>query len=311
MKKRAPSFGLVVLVSALLSIGCHREPDYDGHPLEYWFGALSDADAVTRAQAADIVAREAPQHPETVSRLLAALRSESDTTVHAVLVRALGDAVSTSGGSPGVVGSLIELMRDEHQSVRNSAAMALARIEATASDGLSPDSPIVAGYAAMLRSPDEHSRAAAADAMGIIVAERPTTSGLFANQLADVARTDKILLVKLSALRAFSQIRTADSVAIAVYASAFGDGFPEMATIALRTLANIPSVAAALSDSSTRLLGSDDLMTRILAVRALEAAARANSAPKILEALQRATADRDSLVQETARAALKGVRPKR
>jgi hypothetical protein len=297
---------LAAVASAILIPGCHSEPDYDGRPIAAWYADLRDTSAAKRAHAAEIIAQAAPDHPESVDRLLAALESESDTSLHVILANALGDAVSKHDPSPAVFASLARLTADEHQSVRTAAAIALARV-VNASPANQPISTQAANaLTAMFQAADDETRAAAADAVGAIASVRPNDAVPFARSLGQLVRADPVLLVRLDALQAFVRIPTSDDVAVPVYASAIHDGWPSMVSTAMKGLGRAPRVAGLLVDSILPVLQSDDVVTRIMAIRAL-AAIPAKASLQTTRALQRAAVDRDSMVQAEARLALKGL----
>lgn len=297
---------LVGSIGALVVLaGCHSEQDYDGRPIASWYGDLRDTSAAKRAHAAEIIAQAAPDHPESVERLLAALESESDSSLHVILANALGDAVSKHGPSPAVFTSLVRLTSDDHQSVRTSAAIALARV-VNASSKEQPIAPQVsAAFTTMFLAPDDESRAAAADAIGAIALVRPADVTSFAEPLGRLVRGDASLLVRLSALEAFVRLSTSDEVAIPVYASALHDGWPAMQSTAVKALARSPRVAGALADSIVPLVKNEDIVTRVMAIRALAGVENATPSSRVVAALQAVTADRDSTIQAEARSALK------
>lgn len=297
-------FAMAVLASVA---ACHREEAYDGQPIAYWYSALTDTAPAVRAHAADVVSHAAAEHPETIRRLLAAIQVESDTAVHVVLASAIGEAVSKSGLSPAVTSALTRLTTDEHEDVRKAAAIALARGVVASPEDVPIDPIVASAYLSMFRAPDDETRAVAAEAVGAIARTHPTSVATFARPLADLARHDRVLIVRLKALEAFANLASPDSVATSVYASALRDGWPDMATTTLRGLSRAPSVAAGLVDSVLPLLSNDDVVTRVLAVRALEAATRAKTQSNAVAALRRAAADKDSSVSSAASLALKGV----
>lgn len=295
-------------VAALVIVAaCHSEPNYDGRPIAAWYADLLDPSAAKRAHAAEIIAQAAPDHPESVDRLLAALESESDTSLHVVLANALGDAVSKRGPSPAVFASLVRLTTDDHQSVRTAAAIALARVvNASPTDQPIP-AQVASALAAMFQAPDDETRAAAADAVGAIASARPNDAVPFAPALGKLVRADPVLLVRLEALQAFVRIPVSDDLAVPVYTSAIRDGWPSMVSTAMSGLGRTPRVAGILADSIAPVLSTEDPVTRILAIRALAAAVPAQANGQVMRALQRATADPDSTVQTEARRALKNL----
>lgn len=299
---RAVAMWMVVLLA------CHREPDYDGRPLAEWFTALSSRDASTRARAADVVARAAPHHPETVRRLLDALASESDSSVHVVLAGALAEVVRTNGATPEVVVSLAKLATDEHESVRMVAAIAVARaVAASPSSDPVPQSAFAA-LAAMMNDPVDEVRIAAVDAVGIIARARPADAAAFADSLARLIRQDRTLYVRIRALDAFAHTPSADSLALAIYALALRDRWVDMPRTVLRALPAQPRLASVLTDSIARFLNSDDQETRYLAIAALEAAAAGPEGRTAIAWLERARTTRDSSLRLATEEALRRIR---
>lgn len=297
-----------VVVWTLLLLACHREPNYDGRPLAEWFAALSSPDAPTRARAADLVARVAPQHPETVRRLLAALASESDTSVHVVLAGALAEVVRTNGATPEVVVSLAKLATDEHETVRMVAAIAVARaVAASPSSDPVPQSAFAA-LAAMMNDPVDEVQIAAADAVGIIARARPADAARFADSLARLIRNDRTLYVRLRALDAFTHTPSPDSLALGIYALALRDRWVDMPRTVLRALPAQPRLASVLTDSIARFLDSDDQESRYLAIAALETAASGPQARTAIASLERARTTRDSSLRLATEEALRRIR---
>lgn len=292
---------------ALATGACHRENTYEGHPVVYWYTALRDTSGIVRAHAAELVAQAAPDHPETIARLLDALTTESDSSVHVALAGALADVVTRSGRTTDVVEPLAKLTHDEHETVRIAAVTALARATAASPAATPLPTPTVEAFVTMLRDPSHHIRAAAAEAVGTLATARPDASAVFVDPIARTALEDRIFYVRLAAVEAFVHLPSGDSVALAVYRHALHEDWPDMTTTTLRALARSPRLAAVLVDSISGLLRSDDLVTRELTLKALEAGITTSNRARVSAALDRVRSDPDSSVRAKAREALTGI----
>lgn len=292
--------GLAWVVCVLFA--CHSEPDYEGRPLADWYGLLSSTDASIRGHAAEIIAREAPDHPETLRRLLDALATESDSSVHSVLAASLADVVQRSGQSAQVIPALTKLTHDSHETVQLSAATALARIAAASTTAI-PGS-VDSAFSEMIASNAYETRAAGAQAIGIVAQRRPDQTMRFTETIADLAMTDRFSWVRLKALESFIAMRPPDPLAIRVYRHALQENWIDMQQLTARGLNRAPRAAAALADSVVGLLRVDDSETRILAIQALDSASAAARSPLVRAALNRLTADADTSIQNSAKRAL-------
>ena len=290
--------GLALIAQA----SCHSEPDYEGRALADWYALLTSQDAATRAHAADIVAREAPDHPETLRRLLDALATESDSSVHTVLAGALAEVVRRSGHEADVREPLTKLTKDSHETVRIAAATALARAVAASRDPVPQQ--VVSALMTMLDDKNYDVRAGAAAAIGILGEGRPSVAGVFSERLGALVLHDRFFWVRLQALEAFTKVPTTDSTAVQVYRRALQEDWPDMQTLALRGMMRSPGVARVFADSLVRLISSDDPATRRLAVQALGVASATERSDRIMAVLERATSDPDTSVQSAARVAL-------
>jgi HEAT repeat protein len=270
---------------------------------------LNSADPAIRAQAARIVADAAPDHPETVRRLLDALGTESDSTVHIELAGALADVVQRSGRDAEVIPSLIKLSADSHGTVRVAAAMALARSAGASTAPVAPAVDSVLRH--VLRDPDLHVRAGGATAIGALARGRPQAAVSFAPDIAGLAMSDRVVIVRLDALEAFTLIPASDSLVTAVYRHALRDEWPQIPTIAVRAISNSAHLAGLLGDSVVPLLSSEDLLTRYMVVKALASATAVGQNTGAVAGLRRAASDPDSGVRAAAKDALTrlGVRP--
>ena len=281
---------------------CHREPDYEGRPLADWYGLLSSTDASIRAHAAEIIAREAPDHPETLPRLLDALATESDSSVHSVLAIALADVVQRSGQSADVIPALTKLTRDSHETVRISAATALARSAAVSTDAI--PASVDSAFNEMIMSNEYETRAAGVQAIGIVAQRRPDQTVRFTEAIANLTLTDRVFWVRLKALESFIAMRPPDSLAIRVYRHALQENWTDMQQLTARGLIRAPRIANALADSVVGLLRADDSETRILTIQALDSSRAAARSQLVRVELSRLTADADTSVQNSAKRAL-------
>ena len=289
-------------LALIAQASCHSEPDYEGRALVDWYALLASQDAATRAHAADIVAREAPEHPETLRRLLDALVTESDSSVHTVLAGALAEVVRRSGHEADVREPLIKLTKDSHETVRIAAGTALARAVAASRAPLPQE--VVSALMTLLDDKNYDVRAGAAAAIGILGEARPSVGGVFSERLGALVLQDRIFWVRLQALEAFTKVPTVDSTAVQVYRRALQEDWPDMETLALRGMIRSPGVARVFADSLVRFISSDDPATRRLAAQALGIASATERSPRIIAALERATSDPDTSVQSAAREAL-------
>ena len=300
---------VVLAVCASAAASCHRENTYEGAPLAHWYEALADTSAQGRAKAAEIIANAAADHPETARRLLDALKTESDSTVHSALARALGEVVRRSGYSGEVLGSLATLTRDEHLSVRIQALAAIGQAIAGAPGTVSPPADATEALVSALSDPNWDVRITAAQAAEKIAIAHPDRATVFAAPLANRVLTDRVSYVRQLSFQAFTRLATSDSLAIPVYRAALAEDWPDLVKRSLTGMMARPATAAALTDAIIPLVGSDDHVVRMLAVRALGAAGGNQRAPALLTALRRATGDRDSAVRAAAAAALAKVAP--
>jgi hypothetical protein len=98
---------------------------------------------------------------------------------------------------------------------------------------------------------------------------------------------------------------------IAVYAHALHEDWPDLTAISLRGIAKSERVAVILADSISPLLASDDPLVRELAARAIGVGGPAVRRARIVSALQRVAADRDSSARVAAIDALAHIEAKR
>ena len=292
------------VILAITASACHRENSYEDYRLSHWYDALRDTSALVRAHAAEVVARAAPEHPETLRRLLDALARESDSSVHVTLAGALGEVVQRSGSTSDVISSLELLTHDVHETVRITALYAVARAIVALPPNAPPPTAALATIDSSLRHVDHETRLVAAEGMGRIAAAHPAWSRSFAGSVASVVQRDPVTYVRLKALEAFVRVPKNDSLAIVVYANALHDHWPDVTTTVLRALANSPGPAAVLADSVVPLLDSDDAAVRALTARAIASAGLRVARPNIIASLKRVSADRDSTVRAAVHEAL-------
>ena len=237
--------GAVVIV--VVAACGHREDAHNGQPINAWYQALHSPDPRVREQAATVIAKAAPEHPETLGALLVALAAEGDSDVHVVLAGALG-ALGPSAAS--AVPALVRLVRDDHEEVRSTVVVALGRIGLVSPAVL----PTLLGA---LRDPSHDVRAVAADAIanaarGDSVAARVVVPPL------TVAMSDPIGFVRWRAVAALAILPVPDSLALPLFARAFSDEFWKVRTAACEGAGRRGTGARALEPMLRRLAMSND-----------------------------------------------------
>lgn len=303
-RRRTTWYAALAALLILQSAACHRENTYEGQPLAHWYAALADTNTLVRSQAARIVSQAAPEHPETVRRLLDALTAESDSTVHAALAEALGEVVGKNPNSPEIMQSIVALTRDQHESVRIAAIAAVGHALTTSPPGTALNPAGEEVLRSSLRDLNHHIRIASAEAIRGMTRTRSAEMTSLAPDVAERVLSDRVLYVRLVSLEAFTHLESTDSLAVLVYGAALRDDWTDMSRFALRGMMHRPTVIAGFAESIAAKLRDEDQEIRTLSANALGDAGPRAARPFVIEGLKRASTDRDSTVRSAASAAL-------
>jgi len=247
-----PALALAAIAVSAAACG-HREDDHSGQPIVAWYGKLRSPDPRVREQAANVIASAAPDHPETLNALLAALETEGDSDVHVVLAGALG-ALGPSAAS--AVPALVRLTRDDHEEVRSAAVALLPRI------GIASPA-VLSGLQGALRDRSHDVRAAAADAIGVAARSDSGAARAMVSALT-TAMNDPIGYVRWRAMRTLAVLPAPDSLVLPLFARGLTDDFSKVRTAACVGAGRRGSRAASLEPVLRRLSTAreDDEETR-------------------------------------------------
>lgn len=249
--------GVVLPLLLVLAVGCRREVEHEGRPIEYWISQMTSSDSLVRHRAIDAFAHDADRSPAAARALLAVLATERETHVHATIADALGllgpDAVDA-------VPALIRLLDDEHEIVRVRAVSALGRI--------GPASPrVVPALARALRDRDHDTRATAAESLG---AMGPAADAAVPG-LLQMARGDRIGFARLQATIALGRIRSRAVDVLPALASARDSDWPMLREASYDAIGRYGREAAPMRDALRAGLRDSVPEVRLAATRALRA----------------------------------------
>ena len=284
---------LVTLGTLGLVTACQAEDLYHDKPLEYWVAALRSPDPAVRAEAVEAIGEASPRTTKTVDLLLNALATESDSSLHPKFASALGRLGEAAAPA---VPRLAELLRDDHEEVREAAAAALGNIGPAAS-------PAAGALARALRDCCHDVRAGAAEALGRVGPGASDAVPALVEALGD-----PISWVRLQSATALVAIKPQSRDAADGFTRALGDSREEVRAVAAIGLSQYGTSAANVVPALRPLLANDPYpAVRVAVAKALGAIgppARA-ALPELLSAQR----DTDFAVRAAVRDAIAKIGP--
>ena len=284
---------LVTLGTLGLVVACQKEDLYHDKPLAYWVAALRSPDPAVRAEAVEAIGEASPRTTKTVDLLLSALATEADSSLHPRFASALGRLGEAAAPA---VPRLAELLRDDHQEVREAAAAALGNIGPAAS-------PAAGALARALRDCCHDVRAGAAEALGRVGPGASEAVPALVEALGD-----PISWVRLQSATALVAIKPQSRDAADGFTRALGDSREEVRAMAAIGLSQYGTSAANAVPALRPLLANDPYpAVRASAAKALGAMAPASRAalPELLSAQR----DTDFAVRAAVRDAIAKIGP--